>query len=57
MAKEYLGDGAYVERDKNWSDVVVLTTSNGVEDTNTIILEPKVLAAFLAWIQKEKESQ
>jgi hypothetical protein len=46
--KTYLGDGVYVE----WRDNdVKLTTSNGVVDTNTVILEPEVLEALLLWVE------
>ena len=45
--KIYLGDGAYAE----WrGEAVKLTTNNGLEDTNTIILEPEVLDAFQRWV-------
>ena len=37
--KSYLGDGAYAEFDGYH---IVLTTSNGIQDTNTIALEPEV---------------
>jgi len=42
--KVYLGDGAYAEYDGYG---VVLTTSNGLEITNTIYLEPAPFAALL----------
>ncbi len=41
--KVYLGDGCYAELA---NDVLVLTTSNGLEDTNRIVLEPEVLVAL-----------
>lgn len=40
MNKEYIGDGVYVEYE-NYS--VILTTENGVEVTNRIVLESDVL--------------
>lgn len=47
-SKTYLGDGVYVE----WrADDVRLTTENGVETTNSIILEPEVLEALLFWVE------
>lgn len=46
--KRYLGDGCYVELDRG---MVKLTTSNGTEDTNTVYLEPEVLAQFLRWLE------
>jgi hypothetical protein len=47
--KHYLGDGAYVEFD---GYAIVLTTSNGIVDTNRIVLEPEVLAALLLYIER-----
>ncbi len=44
MNKQYIGDGAYVEFE---GENVVLTTSNGIEDTNRIVMEPEVMATFL----------
>ncbi len=44
MNKEYLGDAVYVEIDQ--FDCIVLTTSNGITDTNRIVFEPEVLTAF-----------
>jgi hypothetical protein len=41
--KVYLGDGCYADYD-GW--YIVLTTENGIETTNTIALEPSVLAAL-----------
>lgn len=41
--KQYLGDGVYATFD-GWA--VVLTTENGIETTNTIVLEAEVVAAF-----------
>lgn len=37
----WVGDGVYVELDRG---MVKLTTSNGISDTNTIFLEPEVIA-------------
>lgn len=51
MAKErktYLGDGVYGELDDFGN--VILTTSNGIQITNTIHLEPEVLRAMMAWL-------
>lgn len=50
--KEYIGDGAYVEFD---GFAVVLTTSNGIQDTNIIVLEPEVLSAFLRYVDNLKK--
>lgn len=45
--KQYLGDGAYVEYD-GYS--LVLTTENGIEVTNRIVLEPDVYAALVYFV-------
>lgn len=50
--KTYLGDSVYVDFDP--SGGVVLTTWNGYGDSNTIILEPEVLANLLQWIGAAK---
>ena len=45
--KTYLGDAVYAEfRDGD----LVLTTSDGMRDTNTIVLEPTVLAVLLEFL-------
>jgi len=44
--KRYLGDGAYIEFDGYH---MVLTTSNGITNTNTIALEPEVFAALIEY--------
>lgn len=43
VAKDYLGDGAYVEFDGYH---FVLTAENGIRATDTVALEPGALAAF-----------
>ena len=45
--KVYLGDGAYAEWD---GDSWVITTSDGISDTNRIVLEPEVMAALEAFV-------
>ena len=47
--KEYIGDGAFVSFD---GFGIMLTTSNGVIDTNEIYLDPEVLAAFISYIKR-----
>jgi len=49
-AKEYLGDAVYADLDE-WRRIV-LTTENGIEATNAIVLEPEVYAALLAWVER-----
>lgn len=52
--KVYLGDGAYAEWDgAAW----VLTTSNGIRDTNRIVLEPEVMAALEAFVASMREAK
>ena len=45
----YIGDGAYVDID---GDCVILTTSNGVETTNRIVLEPRVLQTLMRYLNE-----
>jgi hypothetical protein len=55
MAKRYIGDGVYVDFD---GYALVLTTENGIEVTNTIVLEPEVyhnLVADVAELKKASE--
>lgn len=47
MAKVYLGDGVYADRD---GDNVVLTTENGIDVTNRIVLEPEVISAIVRFL-------
>ena len=55
--KRYIGDGVYVDFD---GFGLVLTTENGIEVTNTIILEPEVYSALVQYVehlgQKEQTS-
>lgn len=45
--KSYIGDGVYVA----WDGFgIVLTTENGIADTNRIVMEPEVLDAFQQWM-------
>lgn len=45
MRKVYLGDGVYMTIDEH--NNVILTTENGLQETNRIVLEPEVLTQFL----------
>lgn len=45
--KEYLGDGCYVSWD---GQALTLTTENGIDVTNTIVLEPEVYAALNRYV-------
>lgn len=51
VPKRYLGDGCYVALAEG---KIVLTTENGVEVTNEIVLEPEVAEAFLEFIYRVK---
>jgi len=46
--KKYLGDGVYVDWEPHYG--LKLTTENGVEVTNKILLEPAVLEALINWL-------
>ena len=50
--KVYLGDAVYVTFDGYH---VVLTTEDGIRTTNSIYLEPEVLANFTEWLAVMKE--
>ena len=48
IAKIYLGDAVYAEWEHG---MLKLTTSNGISDTNTIYLEPEVIAALQLYLK------
>lgn len=48
MIKTYLGDGVYAAFD---GYEITLTTENGIEVTNTIVLEPEVLSALYVFVE------
>lgn len=52
--KSYLGDGVYVDFD---GFSLVLTTENGIEVTNTIVLEPEVYSELTRYVAELKESK
>lgn len=52
MAKSYLGDGVYCDFD---GFGLVLTTENGISETNRIVLEPEVYHALVEYVKKLKE--
>lgn len=52
MTKRYLGDGAYVDFD---GYALVLTAEDGIRATNTIVLEPEVYAALVAYVADLKK--
>ena len=47
--KEYLGDGAYVDFD---GFAIILTTEDGVDTTNVVVLEPGELKRFEEWMDR-----
>ena len=47
--KSYLGDAVYVELD-DFGDIK-LTTENGYEATNVIVMEPFVFKALVDWFE------
>lgn len=51
--EDYLGDGAYVYLDP--VGCVVLYTSDGIRETNRVVLEPEVLVAFERWLARLRE--
>jgi hypothetical protein len=48
--KVYLGDAVYADIGAYG---IVLTTSDGISDTNVIYLEPEVIAALLKYLEKQ----
>jgi hypothetical protein len=46
-ARRYLGDGLFASFD---GFQIILAASNGIEDTNRVYLEPRVLAAFERYV-------
>ena len=42
--KQYLGDGVYADFD---GYALVLTTENGIDTQNTIVIEPTIMEALL----------
>lgn len=47
--KTYIGDAVYVDR--NEQGAIILTTEDGIQVTNEILLEPEVFNALLLWVQ------
>lgn len=48
----YLGDGLYADIENG---MIRLTAENGMEATNTVYLEPEVLAEFHRWLDDLKK--
>jgi len=49
--KRHIGDGAFVEFDGYH---IVLTTSDGIRDTNRVCLDPGVVAMFDLWMKEHR---
>jgi len=47
-----MGDGCFAEIT---SQGIVLTTENGIEETNRIVLEPETWSGVLAYVASAKE--
>ena len=47
--KQYLGDGVYVVWD---GQTFTLTSEDGIQVTNRIVLEPQVLDALFSYLQQ-----
>lgn len=52
VPKRYIGDGVYVDWN-GWA--LVLTTENGIDVTNTIVVEPEVYGALTAFVDDLKK--
>ncbi len=52
-SKRYIGDAVYVEQGPYG---IELTTENGIEVTNRIVLEPSVTIQFEAWLLDLREA-
>lgn len=50
--KKYLGDGAYVDFD---GYQLILTAENGIVATDTVVLEPEVWYALVAYVEGLKK--
>lgn len=48
MAKQYIGDGAYVDYD---GFALILTTENGISIQNTVVLEPEVWESLKRYVE------
>lgn len=52
--KQYLGDGVYINFDGH---DIILTTENGIEVQNRIVLEPKVLHSLFMYLNKLRRGE
>lgn len=54
MNESYLGDGAYI-KDGSYKGEIVIYTSNGIEDTNTVALGQPEIRNLESWLNNWKE--
>jgi len=47
--KAYLGDAVYVDFD---GYALVLTTEDGIRETNRVVLEPQIYRALVAYVER-----
>ena len=52
--KQYLGDGVYIGHDQYH---IILTTEDGINETNRILLDPSVLYNMNAYIERLRNAQ
>lgn len=52
MNKEYIGDGIYAQVD---GDALVLTTENGIQETNRIVIEIDQYDALQSYLKRYRE--
>lgn len=52
--KQYLGDGVYINFDGH---DITLTTENGIEVQNRIVLEPKVLHSLFMYLNRLRRGE
>ncbi len=50
-SKEYIGDGVYAAFD---GFALILTTENGIEVTNTVVIEPREWATLTMYVQLKR---
>lgn len=55
IPKDYLGDSVYAE-ETEFGDLI-LTTENGIEASNIIILEPAVIRALQGYLKRMAEDK
>ncbi len=51
-SKRYLGDGVYVDRDARG---LILTAEDGIQATDTIVLESEVFVALVRYVERLHE--